>query len=83
MPVEKTNNQLKLDTTYTGRIAGEASGKVIQERVGSNAVVIHDRQAIANDVSKHAGKSAEIKYVGDVGLVREARREERGGERER
>ena len=69
---------------------------MIQERVGSNAVVIHDRQAIANDVSKHAGKSAEIKYVGDVGLVREARREavasltrdrmgreERGGELER
>lgn len=84
------------DTTYTGRIAGEASGKVIQEREGSNAVVIHDRQAIANDVSKHAGKSAEIRYVGDVGLVREAPREagasltrdrmgreERAGERER
>ena len=58
--------------------------------------MIHDRQAIANDASKHAGKSAEIKYVGDVGLVREASREasilvnrervgrdERIGERER
>ncbi len=84
------------DTIYTGRIAGEDSGKVIQEREGSNAVVIHDRQAIANDASKHAGKSAEIKYVGDVGLVREVSREagvsvnrervgrdERIGERER
>lgn len=80
------------DTTYTGRIAAEVSGKVIQEREGSNAVVIHDRQAIANDVSKHAGKGVEIKYVGDVGLVREAgvshtrdrmAREERASERER
>ena len=76
----------------TGRIAAEVSGKVIQEREGSNAVVIHDRQAIANDVSKHAGKGVEIKYVGDVGLVREAgvshtrdrmAREERASERER
>jgi hypothetical protein len=80
------------DTTYTGRIAAEVSGKVIQEREGSNAVVIHDRQAIANDVSKYAGKGVEIKYVGDVGLVREAgvshtrdrmAREERASERER
>lgn len=63
------------DTTYIGRIAGEASGKVIQEREGSNAVVIHDRQAIANAVSQHAGKSTEIKYVGDVGLVREGQHE--------
>ena len=66
------------DVTYTGRIAGDFAGKVIQEKEGSNAVVIHNRQALANDPSKHAGKSAEIKYVGGVGVVRETQREARG-----
>ena len=65
--MEKTNNQLKLDDLYRPD-RRRRPRKVIQERVGSNAVVIHDRQAIANDVSKHAGKKCD-QICGDVGLV--------------
>lgn len=59
------------DTTYTGKIAGEANGKIIQEHEGTGGFVIHDKPAIANDTAKFAGKNAEIKYFGDVGLVHE------------
>ncbi|WP_323004838.1 zeta toxin family protein [Denitromonas sp.] len=82
--------------SYRGRLAEGAAGAVLQARDDRpSEVVVHDRQRIANDVSRLHGKEAEIRYVGDIGIaqewarsaerhqVRELARNEHGAERER
>lgn len=58
--------------SYRGRLAEGGAGAVLQARDDRpSEVVVHDRQRLANDVSRLHGKEAEIRYVGDIGIAQE------------
>lgn len=70
-----TVRQAKPNESYRGRLADGAAGAVLQARDDRHAeVVVHDRQRIANDVSRLHGKESEIRYVGDIGVAQEQSR---------
>ena len=87
--------EAEVNQSYRGRLAEGGNGQVLQALEDRpSEVVVHDRQRIANDVSRLYGKEAEIRYVGEIGIaeesarpvgyrVRELGRAENGAERER
>lgn len=90
-----TVREAEVNQSYRGRLAEGGNGQVLQALEDRpSEVVVHDRQRIANDVSRLHGKEAEIRYVGEIGIaeesarpvgyrVRELGRAENGAERER
>ena len=70
-----TIREAEANQSYRGRLADGGDGQVLQTRDDrSSEVVVHDRQRIANDVSRLHGKEAEIRYVGDIGIAQESAR---------